>query len=84
MAVKEVVTKVCSCDLCKNTVQDETHLTNLKIPVKFLTEQTEGRACEPYFINKSFDLCELCLDKVTVVLGQGAQGYNDYWLRYKS
>ena len=81
MVIQKVVTQVCSCDLCKNTVTGESELKSLTVPVKFLTEQTEGRACEPYFINQKFDLCKTCLEKVTVVLGQGAQGYNEFWLK---
>lgn len=81
MAIKEIVTKICICDLCQKQVEDENQLEKLIVPVKFLTEQTEGRSCKPYFINKSFDLCVNCLEKVTVVLGQGAQGYNQYWFK---
>jgi hypothetical protein len=81
MAVKEVVTKQCSCDLCNKSVHSEEELKNLYLPVKFLSEQTEGRACEPYFINQKFDLCKPCLEKVTVVFGRGAQGYNKFWLK---
>lgn len=81
MAVKEVVTKYYICDLCDKEVPSESDLKSLILPVKFLTEQTEGRAVEPYFINERFDLCSSCLDKVSVVLGQGAQGYNKYWIK---
>lgn len=81
MAIKEVVTKICTCDLCEKQVNDEKDLQNLSVPVKFLTEQTEGRACEPYFFSGKFELCKTCVEKVTVVLGQGAQGYNHYWIK---
>lgn len=80
MAVKEVITKVCSCDLCDKSVNHEKDLTRLSIPVKFTTEQTEGRACEPYYIDKKLDLCLACRDRVVQVYGFGAQGYNTYRL----
>jgi hypothetical protein len=79
MAIRKLA--ICSCDLCKQVVPSEEHLKNLALPVKFLTEQTEGRACEPYFINQKFDLCGACLEAVSVVLGEGAQGYNRFWLK---
>jgi hypothetical protein len=81
VAIKEVVTKYCNCDLCEKEVNDEKELQNFTIPVKFLTEQTEGRGCKPYFIKQNFDLCRDCLEKITMVLGQGAQGYNHFWIK---
>lgn len=76
MARKQVV--ICTCDLCGKSVDNETQLKCLSIPVRFTTEQTEGRTVEPYYVNEKMDLCESCLRKVTVVTASGAMGYNRY------
>lgn len=47
----------------------------------YLTEQNEGRPCEPYFVNQKMDLCITCLEKITVIHAKGAQGYNKYWVK---
>lgn len=81
MAIETKTITICRCDLCKKNVTNEKQLKTLKVPVKFLTEQTEGRSCKPYFTFPQMDLCVECLEKITMVLGQGAQGYNEYRIR---
>ena len=82
MAVK--VVKHYFCDLCDTEVTSEDDLKGVHIPIKFHTEQNEGRPCEPYFVNQKMDLCITCLEKITVIHAKGAQGYNEYWVKKES
>ena len=81
MAIEEIVTKIYRCDLCDKEVSGDVLTQKVTLPVKFLTEQTEGRAVTPYITHGTFDLCNDCLEKAVTVVGQGAQGYNKYWLK---
>lgn len=62
------------CDLCGN----QTDVTQIKYPVIFYTEQTEGRSCEPYISYETLDLCTDCQNRVLKIKAVGAQGYNEY------
>lgn len=64
-----------SCDIC-GKVSDKCE--NISYPVLFLTEQTEGRSCEPYISNEKFDVCPDCMKKIIKVSAIGAMGYNNY------
>lgn len=65
------------CDICKT----EAECITGKFPVRFLTDQTEGRPCKPYLSFKSIDVCNNCLDKILTLEATGAQGYNQYRFR---
>lgn len=78
MGVKETVLKEYFCDLCKKQVEKENQLTKINVPVRFTTEQNEGRACKPYIEQTNFELCEECLGETVKITGHGAQGYNEY------
>lgn len=69
--------EICICDLCNK----ESEIKQFKLPVKWLTEQTEGRNVKPYFLEEQLDLCEECLDKVTSLEAWGAQGFKNFKLR---
>lgn len=79
MAITKKIVMFCTCDMCKKTVQNEKEVYQVKLPVRFTTEQTEGRAVEPYIVLQNFDLCYKCLEKATTITAEGAQGYNKYW-----
>ncbi len=81
MAVKEITTKIYTCDGCEKEVNEGELTMAVKCPVKFMTEQTEGRPTTPYIQYATFDLCERCLDRALVFSGTGAQGYNNYRFR---
>lgn len=66
-----------TCDLCK---EPATKLQQ-RVPVVFLTEQTEGRSCTPYLTTTTLDFCEKCLRRIvdrTPLTAYGAQGSNTY------
>jgi len=65
------------CDICKKECQVKTE----EVQTIFLTEQTEGRGCKPYFSTFKLDICEDCENrrlKGNAVYGSGAQGYNAF------
>lgn len=67
------------CDVCGDTANK-----NINTTVVFITEQTEGRDCEPYLDNKNIDICTSCLKEILkgkMLFGSGAQGYNSYWFK---
>lgn len=72
---KKILT-VCTCDLCCK----EGKTKEVALPVRFLTEQTEGRAVKPYIEFSKIDLCSDCLEKITVVNAHGIQGNNEYYI----
>ena len=78
MTITTKTVTVCTCDLCKKTVVRKSEIHSVRIPVKFLTEQTEGRSVEPYIVLENLDLCFKCLEKATTLSAIGAQGYNTY------
>jgi hypothetical protein len=66
-----------TCDVCKNTA---TKLKQ-KVPVVFLTEQTEGRSCKPHLTMETLDLCDGCMERIVKsypLTAYGAQGNNTY------
>lgn len=63
------------CDVCRREVD---HLTEVKYPVIFHTEQTEGKPCSPYISYNKIEFCTECYGKAMRLHGEGAQGYNDY------
>lgn len=70
----EIITKQIKCDCCglpKPTMK-------VKYPVLFSTDQTEGRACDPYISMETLDLCVDCIQDSIRIRGAGAQGYNEY------
>lgn len=79
--MKEVVFK---CDICGE--QDGKVKVNVskRMQVIFMTEQDEGRCCEPYLEISEMDICDDCLKKITknktYIIAQGAMGHNKYTL----
>jgi hypothetical protein len=67
------------CDLCGVVIQD---YAEIKYPIIFHTDQTEGRGCEPYISHERIELCGECMKKVLVLHAWGAQGNNKYEIRY--
>ena len=72
MAKKTI--EICTCDICNKEAKTET----LAIPIRWVTEQTEGRSIKPYITTETKDICEECLNKITKIKGSGAQGFNTY------
>lgn len=72
------IIEICSCDVCK---KETGKLTEVKYPVMFHTEQTEGKSCSPYISYNKIDMCDSCADLILRLDGWGAQGYNDYKIR---
>lgn len=83
---KNLVFKL-TCDLCKDSwTVDEAKFKKKEefFPVKFLTEQNEGRGVSPYFSFVALDLCSKCKQEflnVYPLTATGAMGYNDFKLR---
>lgn len=77
--LKETVIKEYFCDLCEKEVDKQSKLKSVSIPVKFTTEQNEGRSCTPYLEQHKFEVCESCIDRVVTVGAYGAQGHNTYY-----
>ena len=65
------------CDICGNPM---TAREKIIIPVRFHTEQDEGRAIKPHITKEKMDICDECLAKCVVLNGAGAQGINRYWI----
>lgn len=75
--MKEVIIK---CDICKKATDDI--IQNISLPVKFLTNQTDGKWCDkPYISIQSMDICKNCLLKSTNIEAMGAMGCNTYMLK---
>ena len=77
-----------TCDMCGFEVlapEDyETSLKPRRLPVKFITEQTEGTSVdEPYIDMVNLNLCEECYKKFLdnyPIKAVGCRGYNEfYW-----
>ncbi len=79
--MKETITRI-TCVLCHKTMNASS--TPIRIPVIFHTDQTEGRGCAPYISMQELDLCGECTMQCTNLHGYGAQGYNEYSLRFKT
>lgn len=69
-----------TCDIegCKKNA-DKISAT---IPIKFMTEQTEGRGVKPYLSLETIDICDfhyrIIIDENRMPVGYGAQGHNQY------
>lgn len=72
------IIELCSCDVCK---KETDKVTEVKYPVIFHTEQTEGKPCSPYISYDKIDLCDDCADRVLLLDGWGGQGCNKYKIR---
>ena len=71
------IVEIYTCDICKKETE-KTNIKTLTIPVRWLTEQNEGRSIKPYITTETKDICEECLERITKVNATGAQGFNDY------
>lgn len=63
------------CDVCGVEI-DEAH--SVTVPVKWTTEQTEGRPCTPYIEEKTLDLCDECFEKAVTIEARGCMRFNQY------
>lgn len=55
------------CDICKEE-QEKNKIKMLKVPVKVMCSQDDGKPMKiPYITVKEIDVCNTCLEKVTVV-----------------
>lgn len=73
-------TTLVTCDICKATISTPKKERD-KIPVVFLTEQTEGRYTTPHITFETMDICDTCKQKLIAdmpLVAEGAQGYNRY------
>ena len=69
--------KVHLCDICGSPEK----VYQRTIAVRFLTEETEGRAVKPHLKNHKVEMCDACLERYVSALpleGSGAQGCNRY------
>lgn len=67
------------CDIC--TVEIEV-TPRKSVPVKFTTEQTEGRSVIPYIAVIPLDICNQCLSRVIdgqPLIGSGARHDTFSW-----
>jgi hypothetical protein len=65
------------CDICHQPAK----FLKARVPVVFVTEQTEGRPCKPNLVFETVDICEGCLQRVVdsyPLTAHGAQGHNTY------
>jgi len=65
------------CDICGKEVSTKSCI----VPVRWFTEQTEGRMVKPYIKSETLDICNECFEKLIVVSATGAQGYNTFKIR---
>jgi hypothetical protein len=73
-----------TCDIEGCGKEAENKGTDLQ--VIFLTEQNEGRMCEPHLYDVRIDICNDCMKKITsgnYVFAHGAQGANTYFFKTK-
>lgn len=63
------------CDVCGLEVE-QAHSTTL--PVRWTTEQNEGRPCPSYVKEETIDLCDGCFERVVVIEAAGCMGRNRY------
>lgn len=66
------------CDICGAGFSER---RSVNVPVLWVTEQDDGRGCDPHFGVEALDLCEACADRVHVVEASGAMGRNAYRFR---
>lgn len=75
--------EVFKCDVCKNELKNYTSGLKKNVPVIFLTDDTEGKSCEPYLVFEKLDICDECYTKMlkysSILNATGAQGHNDYF-----
>ena len=78
MSIKTI--QIIKCDICgaETTTDAEKKFLRVKYPVIFTTNQTDGIACKPYISEQDIHICGECQPKVLKIVGQGAQGYNEY------
>ncbi len=69
--------EIYTCDLCGQ----EKPVRPISLPVRWTTEQNEGRPITPVIIMESLDLCDECLDSVTRINASGAQGIKKFEIR---
>lgn len=70
------------CDKCGMPAT----LLKVNVPMRFTTEQTEGRPTKPYLEINKMDLCQPCMDRIIdgqPLSASGAQGHNQYIFRRK-
>ncbi len=69
------------CDLCGKELSASMSIT---VPVKWTTEQNEGRSCKPYIVADALDLCDECLERVTAIEASGCMGHSKFRLINKA
>ena len=63
------------CDVCGREVERANSVT---LPVRWTTEQDEGRPCDHYIQEETLDLCDVCLESAIVMEAAGCMGRNSY------
>lgn len=65
------------CDVCGREIERAHSIT---LPVRWTTEQNEGRPCTPYVKEETIDLCDECFERAVVIEAAGCMGRNSYRL----
>lgn len=65
------------CDVCGREIERAHSIT---LPVRWTTEQNEGRLCTPYVKEETIDLCDECFERAVVIEAAGCMGRNSYRL----
>ena len=65
------------CDVCGREIERAHSIT---LPVRWTTEQDEGRPCTPYVKEETIDLCDECFERAVVIEAAGCMGRNSYRL----
>lgn len=76
--MKNVVETV-TCDVCGDEFGEDGF--SLTIPIRWLTEQTEGKFCKPYYQSATIDICEKCANDALRIEAIGAQGCRKYRIK---
>ena len=70
------------CDTCEVEMTESGNSMDYSLQVIFITNQEDGKLCEPYHAIEIVDLCKKCKTKILnekrVVLASGCQGFNKY------
>lgn len=70
-----------TCDVCGREIERAHSVT---LPVRWTTEQNEGRPCASYVKEETIDLCPACFEMAVVIEAAGCMGRNTYqFVRYE-
>ena len=64
-----------TCDVCGREIERAHSVT---LPVRWTTEQNEGRPCASYVKEETIDLCPACFEMAVVIEAARCMGRNSY------